>query len=147
MARQAQPIVLSSNDTRSLKTLLSRGTASARTLSRARILDLSHRGQSPADIAPLLQVSQQTVYNVKRRFRAGGLQAALFDQPRSGRPIEIDGQQRAKITALACSTPPEGRARWTLRLLADKAVELGHCPRLSHTAARKILKKTNSGRT
>src|SRR5947208_1384916 len=147
MARQAQPIVLSSNDTRSLKTLLSRGTASARTLSRARILDLSHRGQSPADIAPLLQVSQQTVYNVKRRFRDGGLQAALYDQPRSGRPIEIDGRQRAKITTLACSTPPEGRARWTLRLLADKAVELGHLKRLSHTAARKILKKTNSGRT
>jgi putative transposase len=146
MARQAQPIVLSSNDTRSLKTLLSRGTASARTLSRARILDLSHRGQSPADIAPLLQVSQQTVYNVKRRFLKGGLQAALYDQPRSGRPIEIDGTQRAKITALACSTPPEGRARWTLRLLADKAVELGHLKRLSHTAARKILKKTNSDR-
>jgi len=146
MARQAQPIILSSNDTRSLKTLLTRGTASARTLSRARVLDLLHRGQSPADIAPLLQVSPQTIYNVKRRFREGGLPAALYDQPRSGRPIEIDGHQRAKITALACSTPPEGRARWTLRLLADKAVELGHLKRLSHTAARKILKKTNSDR-
>lgn len=146
MARQLQLITLSSNDTRSLKTLLTRGTASARTLSRARILDLLHRGQSPADLAPLLQVSQPTVYNVKRRFLEGGLQAALYDQPRSGRPIEIDGAQRAKITALACSTPPEGRARWTLRLLADKAVELGHCPRLSHTAARKILKKTTSDR-
>jgi transposase len=147
MARQAQPITLSSNDTRSLKTLLTRGTTSARTLSRARILDLLHRHRQPADIAVLLQVSQQTVYNIKRRYREGGLQAALYDQPRSGRPIEIDGKQRAKITALACSTPPAGRARWTLRLLADKAVELGHCQRLSHTAARKILKKTNSDRT
>jgi transposase len=105
-----------------------------------------HRGQAPADIAPLLQVSQQTVYNVKRRFLEGGLQAALYDQPRSGRPIEIDGTQRAKITALACSTPPAGRARWTLRLLADKAVQLGHVQRLSHTTARQILKKTNSDR-
>lgn len=147
MARQAQLITLSSNDTRSLKTLLTRGKASARTLSRARILDLLHRGQSPADIAPLLQVSQPTISNVKRRFSEGGLQAALYDQPRSGRPIEIDGHQRAKITALACSTPPEGRARWTLRLLADKAVELGHLKRLSHTKARQILKKTNSDRT
>ena len=145
MARLAQPITLSSNDTRSLKTLLTRGKASARTLSRARILNLLHRGQSPASISALLQVSHQTIYNVKRRFREGGLQAALYDQPRSGRPIEIDGTQRAKITALACSTPPEGRARWTLRLLADKAVELGHFKRLSHTKARQILKKTNSG--
>jgi putative transposase len=147
MTRQAQPITLSSNDTRSLKTLLTRASASARTLSRARILDLLHRGQSPASIATLLQVSQQTIYNVKRRLREGGLQAALFDQPRSGRPVDIDGRQRAKITALACSTPREGRARWTLRLLADKALELGHCSSLSHTAARKIVKKTNFDRT
>jgi putative transposase len=147
MARQAQPVTLSSNETRSLKTLLTRGTASARTLSRARILDLLHRGQSPYDIASLLQVSPQTVFNVKRRYLEGDLQAALFDQPRSGRPIEISGSQRAKITALACSTPPEGRARWTLRLLAGKAVELGHCPSLSHTKARQMLKKTNSDRT
>ena len=143
MARKAQPVTLSSNETRSLKNILSRGTTPARTLSRARILDLLHRQKQPADVAALLQVSTQTIYNVKRRYLAGGLQAALFDQPRSGRPVEIDGKQRAKITALACSTPPEGRARWTLRLLADKAVELGHCQRLSHTAARKILKKTN----
>jgi transposase len=136
MAKQAQPITLSSNETRSLKTLLTRGTASARTLSRARILDLLHRGQSPASIATFLQVSQQTVYNLKRRYLTGDLQAALYDQPRSGRPIEI-----------SCSTPPEGRARWTLRLLADKAVELGHCQHLSHTKARHILKKTNSDRT
>ena len=142
MARQAQPITLNSNETRSLKTILTRGTTSARTLFRARILDLLHRQKQPADVAALLQVSPQTVYNVKRRYLAGGLQAALFDQPRSGRPVEIDGKQRAKITALACSTPPEGRARWTLRLLADKAVELGHCQRLSHTQARKVLKKT-----
>ena len=146
MARQAQPITLNRDETRSLKTLLTRGTASARTLGRARILDLLHRHRQPADIAALLQVSMQTVYNIKRRYLAGGLQAALFDQPRSGRPLEISGSQRAKITALACSTPPAGRARWTLRLLADKAVELGHCRRLSHTAARQILKKTNSDR-
>jgi transposase len=98
-----------------------------------------HRQKLPA---ALLRLSLQTVYNVKRRYFVGGLQLALFDQPRSGRPIELDGKQRAKITALACSTPPQGRARWTLRLLADQAVELGHCQRLSHTAARQILKKT-----
>lgn len=98
-------------------------------------------------IAAALQVSRQTVYNVRRRYTGGGFQAALFDQPRSGRPVEINGQQRAKITALACSTPPEGRARWTLRLLADKAVELGYCERLSPTKARQVLKNRNSSRT
>jgi transposase len=147
MAKKAQPIILSGNEIRSLKNLLTRGTASARTLGRARLLDLLHRRQRPSGIATLLQVTPQTVYNLKRRYLAGGLQAALFDRPRSGRPIEIDGVQRAKITALACSKPPAGRARWTLRLLADKVVELGYCQSLSHTAARKILKKTNSGRT
>src|SRR5437016_7608414 len=84
MPKKAQPVILSSADSRSLKTLLTRGTASARTLSRTRILDLLHRHQQPASIAALLQVSQQTIYNVKRRYLAGGLQAALFDQPRSG---------------------------------------------------------------
>jgi transposase len=146
MARKAQPVALSSNEIRSLKNILTRATSSARTLSRARILDLLHRQKQPADVAALLQVSPQTVYNVKRRYLAGGLQLALFDQSRPGRPIELDDKQRARITALACSTPPEGRARWTLRLLADKAVELGHCPSLSHTAARRILKKTNFDR-
>jgi transposase len=146
MAKKAQPVILSSSETRSLKNILARGTTLARTLSRARILDLLHRQKQPADIDDMLQVSPQTIYNVKRRYLTGNLQAALFDQPRSGRPIEISGSQRAKITALACSTPPEGRARWTLRLLADKAVELGHCQRLSHTKVRHILKKTNFDR-
>lgn len=147
MTRKARPITLSSNETRSLKNMLTCGTASARVLGRARILDLLHRDHSPAEVAAALQVSRQTVSTVRRRYAGGGLQAALFDQPRSGRPVQIDGRQHAKVTALACSTPPEGRARWTLRLLADKAVELGLCERLSHTKARAILKKTNSGRT
>jgi hypothetical protein len=71
----------------------------------------------------------------------------LKDKPRSGRPPEISGRQRAKITALACSTPPEGHARWSLRLLADRVVELGYVEHLSHNHAGKILKKTSSSRT
>ena len=65
----------------------------------------------------------------------------LQDKPRSGRPVEIDGRQRAKITALACSKPPEGHSHWSLRLLADKVVELGYCEHLSRDYARVILKK------
>jgi hypothetical protein len=66
----------------------------------------------------------------------------LTDQPRSGRPLEIDGAQRAKVTALACSDPPEGYARWSLRLLAEKVVELGYVDYISHTQVGDILKKT-----
>jgi putative transposase len=146
MARKVQPLKLTENEISSLTTLLSRGSSSARTNSRARILKLLHRGQKPAAIAAALQVTPQTVFNLKRRYLSDGLQAALFDRPRSGRPIRIDGKQRAKITALACSTPPEGRARWSLRLLADKAVELHYCQAVSHNAVKEILKKTNSDR-
>jgi len=67
----------------------------------------------------------------------------LEDQPRPGRPIQITGDQRAKVTALACSEPPEGYARCNLRLLAGKAVELGYCEQISHTEVANILKKTN----
>ncbi len=147
MARTAQPITLPKHDLRSLTTILSHGTTAARTQTRARILNLLHRGERPSAIAITLQVSQQTVFNVKRRYLSAGFDAALFDQPRSGRPIRIDGVQRAKITALACSTPPEGHARWSLRLLADKAVELKLCASLSHNAVGEILKKTLSSRT
>ncbi len=146
MPRTAQPITLPTNDLRSLTTIVRRGTTSARTQTRARTLDLLHRDEHPEEIASTLQVSVQTVFNIKRRYLTGGLDAALFDRARSGRPVEIDGQQRAKITALACSTPPEGHARWTLRLLADKAVELQYCEHLSHNAVKEILKKTKSSR-
>jgi transposase len=114
---------------------------------RARVLDLLHRGQHPDRIAETLQLSGAAIFNIKRRYLEEGLQAALFDKPRLGKPPAIEGAQRAKITALACSEAPVGHARWTLRLLADKAVELGFIESLSHTAVRQILKKTDSSRT
>jgi putative transposase len=146
MAKTAQPIKLSNHDLRSLTSLLRSGSTKARTQTRARVLELLHRQRHPDDIAATLTISTQSVYNIKRRYLDGGLEAALYDQPRSGRPVEIDGKQRAKVTALACSKPPKGHARWSLRLLAGKAVELGYCETLSHTGARQILKKTNSNR-
>lgn len=146
MTRTTPSIKLRKHELRSLTTLIKRGTTAARTLTRAHILGLLHRGQHLDEIASLLQVSRQTVFNIKRRYLCAGFDAALFDQPRSGRPIRIDGAQRAKITALACSAPPEGHARWSLRLLADKAVELKYCEAVSHNAVKEILKKTNSSR-
>jgi putative transposase len=144
MPRTAQPIKLRKTELRSLTNILTRGATAARTQTRARILNLLHRGEHPEKISSMLQVSVQTVFNIKRRYLADGLEAALIDRARSGRPVQIDGAQRAKITALACSTPPEGHARWSLRLLADKAVELNYCEHLSHNAVKEILKKTLS---
>ena len=80
-------------------------------------------------------------------YKAEGLAAVLRDRPRPGRPPRIDGTQRAKVTALACSTPPAGHARWSLRLLADRSVELGLVEAISHNHVRAVLKKTRSPRT
>ena len=92
----------------------------------------------------MLGVGIATVFNIKRRYLAEGLDAALHDKPRSGQPCRIDGTARAKITALACSAAPTGHARWTLRLLADKAIELGFCESISHSTVQEVLKKTGS---
>jgi len=143
MARTAQPIHLSTDERRSVTTILSRGAGAARTNMRARVLDLLDRGHHPTDIAATLGMSVATVFNIKRRYLADGLDAALTDQPRAGKPPTIDGPARAKITALACSTAPDGHTRWTLRLLADKAVELGFVDEISHTTINEILKKTH----
>lgn len=86
---------------------------------------MSTRNKSVAEIAALLGCLPTTVYNVKDRYQAEGLESALTEKPRSGKPPRITGEQKARLTALACSDAPEGHARWTLRLLADKSVELG----------------------
>ncbi len=147
MPRTAQPVELSTDEQRSLKTILRRGTSTARMQTRARILDLLHRKQHPEVIAATLGVSTQTIFNIKRHYLEEGFDSALQDKPRSGKPRRILGDARAKITALACSQAPEGHARWTLRLLADRAVKLGFVDSSSHNAVRQVLEKTGSDRT
>ncbi|HVI79044.1 MAG TPA: helix-turn-helix domain-containing protein [Candidatus Acidoferrum sp.] len=141
-----KPFALRAADQAHLVAITTRGRSAARTMKRASALLQLHAGHTLLYVAQALQVSRQSVARWRDGYLQVGLQA-LDEKPRSGRPIRIDGKQRARLTALACSTPPEGRARWTLRLLADQAVELGYCTGLSHTQARKILKKTNSNRT
>ena len=147
MARQTKSIQLSKEERSSLKTLFSGGSGSNRKHNRARILDLLEQNKSAAEIGVLLGCSPTTVYNVKHRYQAEGLESALTEKPRSGKPPRITGEQKARITALACSDAPEGHSRWTLRLLADKAVTLGFCDSISHNHVREILKKTNFDRT
>ncbi|MFP5261358.1 MAG: helix-turn-helix domain-containing protein [Blastocatellia bacterium] len=143
---QKEHVILTDSDHRYLTTLLSKGHLSARCFRRATALLELHRGKTLDHVATTLSVHRVTVANWRDAYNQVGLQC-LQDKPRKGRPIKVDGRSRAQITALACSTPPKGHARWTLRLLADKAVELGYCESLSHTQARTILKKTRSNRT
>lgn len=147
MARHTEFIELSTEERRSLKTLFSSGNSSNRKQNRARILDLLSKQTAPPEIARLLSCSLMTVYHIKRRFLAEGIESALSEKPRSGKPVSISGEARARITALACSDAPAGHARWTLRLLADKSVELGFCEAVSHNHIRAILKKTACDRT
>jgi transposase len=154
----APEIRLSSEERRQLKELVSKGVSPARVQTRARVLlmaaehSVSSRGgsrrktNSNQAIAEALQISGRTVSRIRQRFMSDGLEAALYDQARPGRPVEIDGEAEAKLVMLACSAAPEGRKHWTLQLLADRMVELGYVEHISDTWVMKRLKKTNLGR-
>ena len=129
-----------------LTDLLARGSLTAKAFKRATGLLELDRGKTLQAVAATLGVNYNTVAAWRDRYQQVGLQG-LHDKPRTGRPITINGKQRAKLTALACSDAPTGHARWSLRLLADKVVELGHCDAISHTQVGNILKKTRSNRT
>ena len=130
-----------------MKTLFRSGTGSNRKQTRARILNLLDKKTAPPKIASILGCALPTVYNVKRRYLEEGLESALNEKPRSGKPVSIPGEAKARITALACSEAPEGHARWTLRLLAEKSVSMGFVESVSHNTVKEILKKTRSNRT
>jgi transposase len=137
-----QHVKLSDEHREFLETLISQGELTAKAYRRALALLELDRGQTYTAISKTLQVTIQTLSSWAKKYRESGLQF-LADKPRAGRPTQINGSQRAKITALACSDPPEGYAEWSLRLLADKVVELGYSEHMSHTTIRRILKKTN----
>lgn len=144
MPRKRQIIQLSETEQSSLTKILTKKETSAREQTRARVLDLLARAEHPAEIANLLKVGIATVYNIQKRFLEEGFQKALYDRPRSGKPPVIKPEEKARITALACSDAPSGRSRWTLRLLADKAVEMGYLDSISAMEVGRILKKTLS---
>jgi transposase len=137
-----QHITLIDTDRSILTDLLAHGTLSARKFKRATALLELDRGKTLVDVATTLQLNYNTVASWRDAYNATGL-SCLDDAPRSGRPVEIDGTARAKITALACSDAPEGHARWSLRLLAEKAVESQLCEHVSHTLVADVLKKTS----
>ena len=129
-----------------LKRLVNTGTEKARKLTRARILllsDESPSGPSKKDkeIMESLGVCARTVAITRQRFTEGDIEGALNEKPRSGRPREFTGRDEAKLTLIACSDPPEGRSRWSVRLLADKMVEMEVVDSISRESVRKYLKK------
>ena len=136
-----QHLTLTAADRDTLTALLAKGVAPARTFKRATALLELDRGQTLAEVATTLAVTTVTVAAWRDTYLSTGL-ASLHDAPRSGRPRVIDGLQRAQITALACSAAPTGHDRWTVRLLAEQAVEAGFCATISHTTVAEILKKT-----
>jgi transposase len=137
-----QHVQLTETDREYLEAITSKGELKVRTYRRALSLLELDRGQTYTDVSKTVKMTIGTLSTLAEQYRENGLKA-LYDRPRSGRPVEIGGEQRAKITALACSTPPEGHAEWSLRLLAGKVVELGFSEQISHTHVRTILKKTN----
>jgi transposase len=133
---------LTADERAGLLALLNKGTAPARRLTRARILLRADEGGTDQEIAATLHVHPATVERTRRRFVEGGVERALSDQPRPGGRPKLDGKAEAHLVALACSTPPEGRTRWTMQLLADRLVELRMVEQISDETVRRTLKKT-----
>jgi transposase len=149
MPQKQRAVTLPPAGRQELETFVTRGKKSARAITRARILLLGHEGRRATDIARLLGVTRRTVYNVWNRYKSKAqapLWQVLQEGPRSGRPLKLDSRVEAKVTLLACSAPPAGRARWTLHLIADKLVKLGVTDSISHESVRQMLKKTTSSR-
>ncbi len=153
--RRAKYVVgLSAEERGSLEALIGKGRGAAVRLLKARILLKADRGDGregwdDARIAEALETSASTVYRTHRQLVEEGLEAALsrkkHDTPRTARIF--DGGSEAKLIALACSEPPEGHARWSLRLLEKKVVELGIVEAASDSTIQRVLKKTRSNRT
>ena len=145
-------VTLTDEERVELQRMISRGKSDARVLARAHALLLADEsanrvGQRDEEIAAALHLSVRTVERLRERFVEEGLPAAL--RPKRTRRVYtrlLDGRQEARLIALACSKPPQGKRRWTLRLLAEQMVELRHADTVSHETVRQVLKKTNSSR-
>jgi transposase len=142
-------VTLTPEERHSLQQMVRSGKTPARTLTRARVLlkaDCSEgrAGWTDEQISEALDVGRATVERIRQRFVEESFETALYSR-RPGRryPHKLDGEAEAHLVALACSSPPGGRARWTIRLLAGRLVELGVVESVSRETVRRVLKKTN----
>jgi transposase len=145
MPRKKYHVALSTEERTTLQQRLRRGKTGTRKLTRARILLKADDGLSDEAIAAVLQVGTATVGRTRQRCVEENL-GALDEHARPGAQRKLTGKQEAHMIAVACTPAPEGHARWTLRLLADKVVELGLADAIAHETVRQGLKKTNSNR-
>lgn len=142
-------VTLSAEERRELEALISRGKADARKLAHARVLlqvdeATGGPGRIDREVAAALNLSVRTIERVRQRFVEEGLEAALLPKPSKRIYARVlDGAQEAKLIALACSQPPHGKRRWTLRLLAEQVVELKYVDSISHETVRRTLQKTS----
>jgi len=134
-------VELSQAERDQLTDMLSGGKHAARKLKRAQILLAADAGTSDAVIAASVSVGESTVYRTKRRFVEGNLELALSEEPRPGSRRKLTGKEEALLIATACSSPPEGRARWTLELLAGEMVRRTEHAELSRETVRRRLKE------
>ncbi len=144
--RKAAFVRLSPEQHAELTDRLEREAMNGRQRRHFQILLLCDEGQTDERVAVATGASPSTVERIRKRFAREGLEAALHDKPRSGAPAKLDGKQEAMIVALACSDAPEGQARWTARLLANRIVELEVVESVSESTVRRVLKKTRSSR-
>lgn len=143
-------VTLTKEERKELDAITRRGKTHARRFIHARALLLCDAGEdgpawNVADVATALGVTSRSIEHLKKRFVEDGFEAALERKPREKPPREVifDGAFEARLIALACSDAPDGRRRWTVRLLADKAVELRFAGSVSHMTVQRVLKKTN----
>ena len=137
-----QHIKLTDSDKIYLQNLLSKGILKVSKQKRAQALLELDKEKSYKEVSDLINISYPTISVWVSKYKATGL-SFLEDKPRCGRPVGLSGSDRAKITALACSDPPKGYARWSLRLLSNKLVELEIVESISFKQVSNILKKTN----
>ncbi len=141
MRKSIATVKLNSVEQAALQALVSKGKHSVRKVKRGRILLESFAGKKPEVIAQEVGLSVATVYNINKRYEQQGLQAALAEKPRSGQPRKVTPAVEAAVTQIACSAAPEGRTRWTIRLINERLVSLGY--ELEDESVRLILKKVN----
>lgn len=139
-------IKLSEKDRKQLKELLGKGSLKSRTYKRIVSLLELDKGKTYEAVKETVQFSLVTLGKLAKRYEERGLDC-IYDAPRPGRPISISKKQENAIILLSCSDAPEGYSQWSLRLLADKIVELGYCDEISHTQVRDILKKRKLNHT
>ena len=149
MSQKQFNVQLSEQQRVRLQGIIRSGKHKARKITRCRILLLANgpNGKTDEEIADALGICLATIFNIRRRYCQEGLERAIGEGPRSGQPPKFKGRAAAKITAIACSTPPDGQAKWSLRLLADRIVELKIVESIWHQSVSNVLKKTRLDRT